>query len=205
MKRLLSSLFDKKSPMKILLSVLSLLLLTSCGPSQEELRQAEMEQQRLEKEASEKLAQENATRTAAVTCAVMGETNKLTGAAFRVEKINEAREEIGGEPFLSRDDAIQEAFEFGLCQALVLNENYDERLQELKDAKDERERIAAERRAEERRIAVEKRAEEEKIAAEKRRIEAEKRAEEERIAREGRAEENKVWLEGLRLKSTKPP
>ena len=174
--------------MKILLSVLCLLLLTSCGPSQEELRQAEMEQQqaemekqRLEKEASVKLAQEMATRTAAVTCAVMAETRNMD-ASVRVEKINDAREKIGGEPFLSGDDAIKEAFEFGLCQALVLNENYDERLQELKDAKDERERRAAERRAEEARIVAEKRANEEKIAAEKRRIAAEKRAEEERIA-----------------------
>ena len=54
---------DRNAPMKILLSVLCLLLLTSCGPSQEELRQAEMEQQRLEREASEQLAQEKATRT----------------------------------------------------------------------------------------------------------------------------------------------
>ena len=69
-------------------------------------------------------------------------------AAVRVREMNEAREKIGGEPFLSGDDAIKEAFNFGLCQELVLNENYDERLQSLKDAKRERERIAAEQRAE---------------------------------------------------------
>ena len=160
--------------MKILLSVICLILLTSCGPSQEELRQAEMEQQRLEKEASEKLAQETSRRIAAVTCAVMQETRNMD-AAVRVEKINEGREKIGGEPFLSGDDAIKEAFEFGLCQELVLNENYNESLQELKDAIRERERIAAEKRAEEARIAAEKRAEEARIAAEK-------RAEEQRIA-----------------------
>ena len=77
-------------------------------------------------------------------------------AAVRVREMNEARGKIGGEPFLSGDDAIKESFEFGLCQALVLNENYDESLQSLKDAKRERERIAAEKRAEEQRIAAEK-------------------------------------------------
>jgi hypothetical protein len=85
----------------------------------------------------------------------MGETRNMD-AAVRVREMNEAREKIGGEPFLSGDDAIKEAFNFGLCQELVLNENYDERLQSLKDAKRERERIAAEQRAEEQRIAAEK-------------------------------------------------
>ena len=32
-----------------------------------------------------------------------------------------AREKIGGEPFLRGDDAIKEAFEYGLCEELVLN------------------------------------------------------------------------------------
>ena len=191
MKRLLGSLFDKKSPMKILLSVLSLTLLASCGPSQEELRQAEMEQQqaemekqRLEKEASVKLAQEMATRTAAVTCAVMAETRNMD-ASVRVEKINEAREKIGGEPFLSGDDAIKEAFRVGLCQELVLG-TYDERLQELKDAKYERERITAEERAklDEEWKSGEKGSQERSIATEKRNEERRKRMEERRIARE---------------------
>ena len=163
MKKLLSSLFDKKSPMKILLSVLCLTLLASCGPSKEELRQAEMEQQRL--------VQENATRIAAVTCAVIKETRNMD-ASVRVEKINEAREKIGGEPFLSGDDAIKEAFEWGLCQELVLNQTYDERLQELKDAREERERIATEKRheagSERRRMATEKRNEERRKRMEER-------------------------------------
>ena len=167
--------------MKKLLTILCLVLLTSCGPSQEERQQAELEQQRLEKEASEKLAQETSRRIAAVTCAVMQETRNMD-AAVRVEKINEGREKIGGEPFLSGDDAIKEALEFGLCQALVLDENYNESLQPLKDAIRERERIAAEKRAEEERIAIDhlnkKRAEEARIAAEEARITAEKRAEE---------------------------
>ena len=108
-------------------------------------------------------SQEEKQKIAAVTCSIMGETRNMD-AAVRVREMNEAREKIGGEPFLSGDDAIKEAFEFGLCQELVLNENYYESLQPLKDAMRERERIAAEKRAEEARIAAEKRAEEQRIA-----------------------------------------
>ncbi len=78
-----------------------------------------------------------------MTCAVMAESKKGLDAPFRVEKINEAREKIGAEPFLSGDDAIKEAFKWGLCEALVLNDDYDIKLKGLKDAKAERERIAA--------------------------------------------------------------
>jgi len=162
--------------MKKVLFILSVVILTSCGPSQEEKQAAEMERQRVEmerqrvemekqrvemekqrveKQASEKLAKEKANRTAAVTCAIMGESRNVD-ASIRVEKINEARDKIGGEPFLDGDYAIKEAFEYGLCQELVLNEDYDKRLQPLKEAKRERERIAAEKRAEELRIAAEK-------------------------------------------------
>ena len=74
--------FDGYAQMKILFSVICLFLLTSCGPSQEEKQ-----------------------RIAAVTCSIMGETRNMD-AAVRVEKMNEAREKIGAEPFLSGDDAI---------------------------------------------------------------------------------------------------
>ena len=166
--------------MNKILIILSLVLLASCGPSAEEKRQVEIEQQRIEKEASEKLAQEKADRVAAVTCSIMSETRNMDGAV-RVEKMNDAREKIGEQPFLRGDDAIKEAFEYGLCQALVLNENYDERLQLFRDAKREEERITAEqlrifleKQAEEDRIAAEKKAEERRIAAEKQRIESER-------------------------------
>ena len=109
--------------------ILSFALLTACGLSQEEKK-----------------------KVAAVTCSIMGETRNMD-AAIRVREMNDAREKIGGEPFLRGDDAIQEAFEWGLCQELVLNESYDETLQSLKDAKREKERIAAEKLAEEKRIA----------------------------------------------------
>ena len=185
-----------KLNMNKILIILSLVVLASCGPSAEEKRQVEMEQQRIEQEASEKLAQEKAIRIAAVTCSIMSETRNMD-AAIRVEKMNDAREKIGGEPFLRGDDAIQEAFEWGLCQELVLNEIYDETLQTLKDAKRERERIAAEKLAEEYRIAAEERAEEYRIAAEE-------RAEEQRIAREKRAEEQRIAAEKKRIADSKP-
>lgn len=102
--------------------ILSLVLLASCGLSQDE--------------------KEN---IAAITCSIMSETRNMD-AAVRVSEMNEAREKIGGEPFLDGDDAIIEAFEYELCQELVLNENYDDTLQRGKDAKREMERIAAEKR-----------------------------------------------------------
>jgi hypothetical protein len=109
------------------LVILCLVLLASCGPSQED--------------------KEN---VAAVTCSIMSETRNMD-AAVRVREMNDAREKIGGEPFLKGDNAIQEAFEFGLCQELVLG-TYDESLQSLQ----ERERLAWEAGAEDRKIAVEK-------------------------------------------------
>ena len=144
------------------LLLLTAIFLTACGPSQEEKRQVEIEQQRIEQEASEQLAKEKADRVAAVTCSIMGETRNMD-AAVRVREMNDAREKIGGEPFLRGDDAIQEAFEWGLCQKLVLNEIYDETLQSLKDTKRERERIAAEGA----RIAREKREETARIESER--------------------------------------
>ncbi|MDB4043710.1 hypothetical protein N9507_05740 [Gammaproteobacteria bacterium] len=142
------------------------------------------------------MPQEEKENIAAVTCSIMSETRNMD-AAIRVEKMNDARDKIGGEPFLRGDAVIKEAFEWGLCQELVLNETYDERLQSLKDAKREIERIAAEIRAEQNRIAAEKRAEEQKIAAER-------RAEENRIAAEKRAEEQKIAAEKQRISDTKP-
>ena len=85
------------------------LLITGCGQSQDEK-----------------------VKIAAVTCAILVEIRDMD-ASIRVEKINEAREKIGGEPFLSGDVVIKEALEFGLCQELVLNETYDDSLQALKE------------------------------------------------------------------------
>ena len=102
------------------------LILASCGPSQE------------------------AKNIAAVTCSIMGETRNMD-AAVRVEKMNDARKEIGGEPFLKGDSVIKEAFEYGLCEELVLG-TYDEAL----NSKAEEARLAWEAGAEDRKIAEEK-------------------------------------------------
>ena len=110
--------------MRLLLIPLALISIAACGPSQEEKE-----------------------RIAAVTCAVMGESKKALDAAFRVEKINEAREKIGGEPFLSGDVAIKEAFEYGLCQQLVLGKDYELKIREAKDAEARRKRFAEEEAA----------------------------------------------------------
>lgn len=132
-------------------------LLIACGPSPEEKRQ-EVE------------------RVAAVTCAIMSETRNMD-ASVRVEKMNEAREKIGGQPYLRGDDVIKEAFEHGLCQELVLNETFDESIEPIRDAireqrriVEEQLRVAAEKRAEEKRLKVAKRREADRIAAEKQRI-----------------------------------
>ena len=100
------------------------------------------------------MPQEEKENIAAVTCSIMSETRNMD-AAVRVREMNEARDKIGGEPFLRGDYAIKEALDFGLCRKLVLNETYDESLLLLKDAKRERERIAAEKRAERKRKEVE--------------------------------------------------
>ncbi len=96
--------------MKYIFIITISLILASCGPSSEEKKDI-----------------------AAVTCSIMGETRDID-AAVRVEKMNDARKEIGREPFLEGDSVIQEAFEYGLCQELVLSENYNEALKPLKDA-----------------------------------------------------------------------
>ena len=146
---------------KFAITSIIFIFITSCGPSQ------------------------NDKNIAAVTCSIMSET-RIMDAAIRVREMNDAREKIGGEPFLRGDDAIQEAFEYRLCQELVLNKNYDETLQSLKDAKQEREWIAREKQAEESRIAAEKRAEENRIAAKK------------------LAEENRIAAEKQRIADSKP-
>ena len=80
------------------------------------------------------MPQEEKENIAAVTCSIMSETRNMD-AAVRVRELNEARDKIGGEPFLRGDAAIKEAFDWELCQELVLNEDYDERLQSLKELK----------------------------------------------------------------------
>ena len=118
--------------MKKIIVLNILVLLAGCGPSQEER-----------------------VNIAQNACAVMGESKK-SDSLFRMQTMVDAREKSGGEGFTGGDEAIKEAFKFGICKELVLNESYDELLQSLKDDIRERERIAAEKLAEEKRIAAEK-------------------------------------------------
>ena len=140
------------------LILLTVIFLSACGPSQEELQQAEIEQLRIE--------QEKANRIAAVTCSIISETRNMDGAV-RVEKVNDARVEIGGEPFLMGDDEIKESLKFGICEELVLNESYYEKLQAIKDEEREiRELIAAEQEAKAKAEAAKAKAEAAKAKAE---------------------------------------
>ena len=87
--------------MNKILIILSLVLLAACGPSQEEKQ-----------------------NIAINACSIMGETKK-SEAVFRIQTMSDAREKIGGETYIRGDDAIIEAFELGLCQQLVMNEDYE--------------------------------------------------------------------------------
>ncbi|MDG1721710.1 MAG: hypothetical protein P8I12_02435 [SAR86 cluster bacterium] len=132
--------------MKKVLIIFCFLFIVSCGPSQQE--------------------KEN---VAAVTCSIMSETKNID-AAIRVREMNNAREKIGKGPFLRGDEAIKEAFEYGLCKELVLSESYDETLQPLKDAKREREKIAADKADQERLEKILKLAEDKRKKEEKQRL-----------------------------------
>ena len=130
--------------------IISLILLASCGQTQ------------VDKE-----------NIAAITCAIMSETRNMD-AAVRVEKMNDAREKIGGKPFLDGDEVIQAAFRYGACKELVLNENFTETLlnnievienQQAAEELAKRQLLAAEKLAKEQRLAAEKFAKEQQLAA----------------------------------------
>ena len=43
-------------------------------------------------------------------------------SAIRVKEMNNAREKIGEDRFLGRDNDIKESIQYGLCEELVLND-----------------------------------------------------------------------------------
>ncbi len=105
----------------------------------------------------------------------MGESRNMD-AAMRIREINSARESIGEDAYLGTDSGIVEAFEYDLCQELVLNDpEYSAKLFERQEA----ERIAREEREEAERIAREEQEEALRIAREEQ-LEAERIALEER-------------------------
>lgn len=134
--------------MKIIISALIILVLSACGPSE------------LEKE-------QNAT----VACNIMGESAVVDGAS-RIKEVNLAREKNKSAIFLGKDSEIQEAFEYGLCEEFVLDEeNYAQLLDDAKIAYEQEvgavEAQIAILEAEIKANEAEFKAKEEKLAAEK--------------------------------------
>lgn len=84
--------------MRVFILLTSILILSSCGMSDKE---------RME--------------IATITCNVMAESRNMD-AAFRIKELNSARELLGEDRFLEGDDVIKQAFQFGLCKELVLND-----------------------------------------------------------------------------------
>ena len=120
-------------------------MLVSCGPSHKEKEEI-----------------------AILTCNIMGETRN-TDASVRLKEINAAREQIGEKKYLSTDYGIKEAFKYGLCKELVLNNDYQNKLLEAKNL----EKAIKEKAEETRRQELAKiEAENERIEAENERIRA---------------------------------
>ena len=183
-QNLIMSIYKNKN---LILLTLSILLLSACGPSQEEIA----EQERLAEEA--KVAElKQRSDLATVTCNFMAESRNMD-AAMRIKEINSVRERLGEDFYLGTDAGIKESLEYGLCRELVLNDpDYNSKLLEtitvVKEA-EEIARIASEKLAEEKaRLAKEKKAEKERIAKLK-------KAEEERIAKLKKAEEERMKKE----------
>ena len=103
--------------MKYFLVVVMVLAMTACGPS-----------------ASERVD------IAKVACSVLGESRNMD-AAFRVKEINEARNKLNAGAYVDGDSGIKESFAYGLCEELVLDENYEELLSKAKELKAELERV----------------------------------------------------------------
>ena len=151
-----------------------LLILISCSPSYEEKMEI-----------------------AIVACNIMAESRNMD-AALRIKEMNEAREKVGEGKFLLRDESIKEAFSYGLCESLVLNEkDYMIRLNELKADRFEQQRIEQEKKNEESRKRAEKyriEVAESRKKAEKQRVELAERAEKRRIELAERAEKRRIEL-----------
>ena len=76
----------------------------------------------------------------------MGESRNMD-SVLRIKEINAARKELGEDPFLAGDWAIEESFRYGLCTSLVRNDpDYEKKLE---SAKRRRAELAEKRREEE--------------------------------------------------------
>ena len=110
-----------ESDINKILIIFSLVLLAACGLSRDEKQ-----------------------NIAINACSIMGETKK-SEAVIRLQTMSDAREKIGGETYIRGDDAIIEAFELGLCQQLVMNEDYEWYRNVARNELRKRERVAAEK------------------------------------------------------------
>lgn len=159
--------------MNKLLLILLYLFLSGCSPSEQEKKEI-----------------------AIIACNIMGESRAMD-ASMRIREINSARDEAGEVAFLEPDEVILEAFQYNLCEELVLNDpEYTSKLNELKrfelvsaEEREEAEKIARVEReeAERTRQRAEIIAREEREEAERMRQRAEiiaREEPEERIARE---------------------
>ena len=91
------------------LLLLTVFVLTACGPSQEEKQQI-----------------------ATIACNVMAESTTMDGA-MKIKEVNQAREQIGEPPFLAASDEIQESLTYEVCESLVMNDpNYSDLLSQAK-------------------------------------------------------------------------
>jgi hypothetical protein len=91
--------------MNKILVILSLVLLVSCGPSQEEKQQQ-----------------------AVITCNVI-EATKRMDIASTIREINTTRETIGESLFVDGSETVENAVFFGLCEEMVMNkDNWEKQL-----------------------------------------------------------------------------
>jgi antitoxin component YwqK of YwqJK toxin-antitoxin module len=71
-------------------------------------------------------------RVAKVACSIMAETRNMDSAQ-RVERVNQIRSELGLPPYLDGDEEIKRSFKYGVCELLVLNEGWNEAINERRE------------------------------------------------------------------------
>lgn len=76
-------------------------------------------------------------RIARVTCAIIVETKNMDSAQ-RVERVNDAREELDLGPYLEGDDEIIQAVRYGVCELLVLDRSWQDKLEKRQFAEAQR-------------------------------------------------------------------
>jgi len=96
-------------------------MLVSCGPSPQEKEEI-----------------------ATITCNIL-EASRNMDASMRIREVNTAREKLGEEAYLGKDEEIRQSITFNFCKELVLNKGLEEKKLEIV--------IANEKRLEELKIA----------------------------------------------------